>query len=675
MAALPLAAPLALACLGLVALLAVLVGQHRPWVVLPLTALVVVLVVRAVPWRSAAPGEARAAVVALVGAGGWAVWGLGGVGQYVVVARDPGFLTLGALWLVDHPSAPVPTGRAADVAEAVRGFWSGAEAFADVGGALHAQGSSMLPAVLAVVGWAGGADAVLAGGVLVGAVALLAVHALARELVGPWWGLLAATALALCLPMLVLTRSAYTEPLVLACVALGTALLARAVRSGSVGLAALAGAAVGVAGAARIDGAIVVAGLLVALALVVLAAPDASGRAVHRAQLRAAGAAALLLTALGYLDLVLQSPVYLAERLRYVVPLGVGLVVLGAVAALLAREDVAVRVRAALVRAARPRRPRHGGPTARSRAADAAALVVAVTAVVLLSRPWWFVGRAFAEGSATAGAVGRQQVAEGLALDPTRSYDEMTLTWAAWYLGWVAVVLGLAGAVVAVRRALRTGDRALLVVVAALLVGALPYVVRVTITPDQVWAVRRLLPVALPTLLVLAGWLLRHVWDRAAAARRAPRRGARVLVAAATAVVLAAPVVAWDGVQGVREQDGRLDEARAACAAVQDAGARRVVWVHSSPYQYLATLRVVCDVEVVQTFDAPTAAELAAVVDAWGGGPVVVLSYDRQDLAAAAGAAAVATTEVTTLARRIAGRPQHVDATSTTLWAAVVGRG
>ncbi|WP_147794076.1 hypothetical protein [Cellulomonas sp. Y8] len=190
--------PVLVLALGLAALASVLAGQFRPWVVLPLAVLLAGASWRLVPTpppASKAHLAASAAVSALAVA--WTALGLRSVAEYVVVNRDPGFLTLQALWLTDHRAAPVPVGAAEVAAAAASAASAGTEAFWLQDGALHAQGNKMLPALLAVQGWVGGERAVLGGNVVIGAVALLALFAAARRFAGPLWALVPTAALAL----------------------------------------------------------------------------------------------------------------------------------------------------------------------------------------------------------------------------------------------------------------------------------------------------------------------------------------------------------------------------------------------------------------------------------------------------------------------------------------------
>lgn len=648
---LPLVLPAGVGLLAVIGVVAASAGVFHAGLVLALTVPCAILAWRHLP---RARGSRLAAAVALVAAGGWALRVGLLAGQYVVVARDPGFLALAGLWLGEHPSTAVPVGLAGDVARAVPGVHASAEAYTQHGDVLLPQGTAMLPVLLGLTARLVGPDAALLTNAVVGAVGVLAVYALGREVLGSWWALVPTGVVALGLPLILLSRSPYTEPLSLALVCAGLAALVRALRDGDVRGCGAAGAVLGLVAVGRIDGALVVMATVVAMTVLVLVAGSAQARAVRRAQMQTACGLAVLVTVLGLVAVAVTSPAYLAQHTRYVVPLlaAVAGVVLAAV--LLTREAVAGTVGAWLERS-------------RPAVAAVATGIVAVGALLLVSRPAWWVARALEPGSAVSGAVGRQQLAEGLVLDPTRSYDEQTLQWLVWYYGLPVLVLGLVGAVLATLHAVRRRDDVLLALLVLLACAGLPYVLMVTITPDQIWAVRRLVPVTVPTVALLAAWVLRSVASRVGA------RGARTAVALLAVATTVSPVATWDGAERVVEQSGRLDEARAVCRALEDAGVERALWVHSSPFQYLATVRVVCDVETVQVFEAPSGALVDRVHAAWGDGAVAVMSFEREDLTSLGTPVPVQTTTVTTLERRLAGRPQGGTTTTSTVWLLVVG--
>lgn len=697
--AVPDRAPVLLGCLGVAGVLAVLVGQLRPVVVLPLA-----VALAAVTWRwvprppRATRGHVGATVVVLVLCAAW--WGLGlaSVAQYVVVNRDPGFLTLRGLWLTDHPSALVPVGGAAAVDAAVPAASAGTEAFWLHDGQLYAQGNTMLPSLLAVQGWVGGERAVLAGNLLIGVVALLAVFAAARRFAGPWWALVPTVALGLSLPFLTFTRAAYTEPLTVAllCGALAVAhgawhggprapgvvptsarLVPTSAGAARVGPHVLVGALVGAVGTARIDGAVAVVGLALGYLLVALGPLGAADRrAATRAALAATGTGAALV-ALGMVDVLRLSPEYVRVHQTQLTAL------------LTATGTLLVLAVLALVVPGRwwqgPRRAVHAHR--RALGSGAAALVLVVAAGVA-SRPLWWQGRFTDPASGYGYAVQVLQAAAGQPLDPARSYDEQTLTWVAWYLGVPAVVLGVVGLAVLARRGVARRDPAATLLVAVVGVAAVFPLLRVSITPDQIWAVRRLLPATFPGLLIAAACALAalagpraSVGGRGAVVARGASGGARgaspgarrAAAAVLALAVVAFPLTTWRPGADVVELSGRATQAHAVCDALDDLGVDRVVWTHSSPFRYLATLRVVCDVEVVEVLEPPTAADLAAIRAAWGGEPVAALSFDATDYPwTTPPTISVGGTASTTLGRTLTGVPRTVDTTWSEVWVGLV---
>jgi hypothetical protein len=204
-----------------------------------------------------------------------------------------------------------------------------------------------------------------------------------------------------------------------------------------------------------------------------------------------------------------------------------GLVLLLAAALLLTRVPLVRR----LARAAVSRRPLRWLPGIGSLA------VVAGLA--------WFAIRPYLQtvrgvlGPAAAGYVASLQRIAGLRVDPTRLYSEDTLYWVIWYAGIATVLLGGFGAAVLIRRCLRdlltwrdVSGTALnwALPLAVVLAGSAAVLWQPFTVPDQPWASRRLVPVVIPGLILLAtwaaAWLTRRARDRGAGAMTAALVGA-----------------------------------------------------------------------------------------------------------------------------------------------------
>lgn len=635
----------------LVVFASVMIGQFRPWVVLPAVLVVVVLTWRLAPEalppsRSAVWGSLGAVLIAAV----WLVSNLPYASRYLIVLRDPGFLTLAGVWLSDNPSPNMPIGTAEEIAASVPGAESFMDPYYLEDGLLHVQGAKLFPAVIAMPGWFAGIEGVLVANLAIGAVGLITVYGLARRLTGPLWGLVPTVALAASVPMTALSRAAYTEPLAMIAVMGGITLAWSAYQTKAWWRLALAGAMIGSSALSRIDGAASVVGLIVGAGLIAgCAARDHDRRRLWLATL-AAVAAATLMVALGWLDLYLNSRDYLGDLSSQYTQLVAVLSVacLGALVLPLRRPWRWLR--------------RWVLNHRRGLAMTCGALTV-VVAVALASRPLWLTTHNL-EGP-YADLVASLQAAEGLQVDGTRSYDEMSVAWLSWYLGWPAVILGFSGIALLTYRAIRRRDARMLIVVAVIAAPTALYLARVSITPDQIWAIRRFLPVTVPGMLVIATWTVQQLVGWA----RRPRviaivRGAQALVAVA---IMGFPLTTWSGLASTVEMGGRLEELRTACAAISDG---RAVYLRMGGPPYLQTLTTVCDVEAVEFTEETTAAQLAAVREAWGGAPLTLVAFSEDIVPWAAGADPVAalTTEVTTWPSRLSGIPTEPSITTSQLW-------
>ncbi len=155
-------------------------------------------------------------------------------------------------------------------------------------------------------------------------------------------------------------------------------------------------------------------------------------------------------------------------------------------------------------------------------------------------------------------AVETIQQAEGLPVEPTRTYAEETLQWMAWYLGIPALVAAIFGLSWATWRTLRgrIGPAALVALTICLGGGAL-YWYDPQITPDQLWATRRFIPAVFPALAIWAAVAVAVVFSlpRIAVAGRVLRVAGATAVAA---LLLIPPVLTTTPLLWMRTQAGYL---------------------------------------------------------------------------------------------------------------------
>jgi Dolichyl-phosphate-mannose-protein mannosyltransferase len=577
--ALPLLVPALFAGFSLVAMALLQLGLFRPLLVLPLGLAGALVAARAVavadPEPLAGPRwlDGAALLVVLAFAGLNARYSA----QNIDVFRDPAVYAITGQWLEHHGSLSIPVHP--EVFGAVKGISFFSQGF-DAGttkGFVHPQFGNLLPGLLAVGGWIGGDQLLLKMNPLIGSAALLAFYGLARQYAGRAWALVAVVALGVSIPQLAFSRNAYSEPVTMLFLVGGLALLREAQRRERIWAYGLAGLALGSAVLARVDG------FLFLLAVPMFAAAALAVAPAGRRRDAAAKVGAFVLgvavpAAVAMANLANLSPAYLRDRsgeLGMIAKAGVAVTVLGALAVLLAwGTRLPQRIAAA---------------TARWLPAAGAAAVVLLAAVAA-SRPLWYVARQGDAPQQTTGYIAFLQKAEGLAIDGTRTYAEQTLEWFSWYWGPIALGLGVLGIAYGVYWLLKRGDLRLVAPLGMFLCAALLYLARPSIVPDQVWAMRRYLPVIIPGLLLGAAVTLRLL------ARRG--RALSLVAALLAAAMVLFPTYVSARLITVREGVPQLVEAHNLCDNLPADAALLLTGSLAKTYQQ--TARSYCD-------DAPVA--------------------------------------------------------------------
>ena len=579
-AALPVLVPVLVTALALSATTFVLLESYSLTTVLP-----VALVLAAVGLRVAGLGEKRIErkdlvvdVLALGLALGFAVFNGAYSAQDVTITRDPGTYTVASQWLVGHDSL--------DIDGDLDQFGGTKEVHARSAGIgptkepnhLYAQGAHVLPAVLGVSGRVFGTGIMYRTNALIGGLALLAVYGFARNITGRRGALLAAAMLAIGVPQMAFSRDNYSEPISQLFVFGGLALLWQA-RRGDWGRWALAGLVLAGSCLARIDAFLVLPAIAGYGGLLLAAARKGERRVVVRDVL-AFGVGATVSSVLGYLDLTRVAPGYYNSLKDEYHGIMLGLTVALAGAVLL----VAVAWL--------------GGKAVWDRVADrllpvlgtVTAGLVVVGGLVLASRPLWMTSYGD-NHPGTNHYISILQTRDHLTVDPNRRYYEHTVTWLSWYLGPLCVALALVGLAVLVRRAWRERDLRIVPFVLALLITAGYYLVNANIVPDQIWAMRRFLPVVLPGVAIAGAFAAVLVVRHLAGAWR-------TVVTGVGLVALVVPILhVTQPLATVREFVPELLEIQRVCQALPDDAA--VLTVGEMEQNYPMTVRTFCHVPAV----------------------------------------------------------------------------
>ncbi|MEV0348873.1 hypothetical protein AB0H88_24115 [Nonomuraea sp. NPDC050680] len=535
--------------------------------------------------------------------------------EQLIVRRDPATYAQYAVWLARHGSLPItPQVEAFGGPDPALKFDS--IGFYPADGAVVPQFMPGPPLLFAAGDWLGG---MLLTPAVLGALAVLTLAGVVGRLAGGRWAPVAALAFAVSLPILYTSRTTFSEIPSLVLLFGGLALVHDALSREDRPRgweAALGGLVFGLAVLVRIDGlrdvlpVLAFAGVLIAWRRLgrsqgALGPPLLAGLAV--------GAGLGLLAAY-----VLARP-YLSYLSKSLNPL---LAICAAVLLLTLAGTLAAP------RLARIRLPRWLPNVG-------AGLVVLVMAGLAV-RPWLqTVTRAATtkEDRLTSEFIRQTQKANGLPVDGTRLYSELSLHWVSWYVGIPAIVLATLAAAVLVRRLLRNGSPAeWLLPLAVIGWTTVTTLLRPEITPDHPWAARRLVPVVIPGMILLAVWGLE--WVRT----RAPLRGyGRWIGVVGAALVLVPPAITSIGTAFTPVERGERAAVEAMCAKIPP-NASVLIIERVTGNRFTQVVRGMCDrptaqVRVVAGKNTAKEEDVRRLIDrvrAVGRVPVVLAAEDFQ---------------------------------------------
>ena len=408
--------------------------------------------------------------------------------EHLITNRDPGvYLTTGR-WLADEGTLLVSgaTGGFADVEDITAASPGYYEVRDD--GTVDPQFLHLLPVWGAAAHWIGGDQALFRVNAIVIALALAALWLFAATIMRPWFAVLATASVAVLLPTVHFARDLYSEPLALLFVFAGFAFLTFARRAEHRGLALLAGLMAAAVTMVRIDGWLVVVAVIAYLMAVWWQANEAGANTTITRFVNPALLGVLITGSVGLFDAMVRTRQYMIDRGPQVV------MMFGLIVAIVLVGLVALR---------RPqpfRRLAAWFDHHRTTFAWSIPLVVIAVATALFSvRP--LVQET--HGVTLNSIVLSVQRAQALTVDGTRTYNEWSMHWLSWYLGVFGLALAVIGLAWVWRRAI-LGLRGVWPFLLTLSLTAAGYVLRPSITPDQLWAIRRFLPVILPGLIVTA---------------------------------------------------------------------------------------------------------------------------------------------------------------------------
>jgi hypothetical protein len=527
--------------------------------------------------------------------------------QHVAIGRDPGVYTVTGKWIAKHGNLEVKTGtdwssKTPDaVVQSPGTYVVGSDE-------LQFQFAHLAPVLFAEADNLGGDRLLFRVPALLSALALCAIYAVGCRLVKrPWLVLGGVIALGLSLPQVNVARDTLSESATEFLVWAGIFLLVLAFERRRLGLGLLAGATLGSTMMAHIDAPVYLIPLPVLGAIALLASAPGRERRSLAALEGSFVVGVVPVVAIGSFDLMRRAGHYYDDLHSDVhrLQLGVGAAFVIAVALLVIWPRLASRSRAM------------GARLSSSRATIATAVGLASAALLTAA---WALRPDLKVRTPNTPAVeqfvaGLQRVA-GLPIDPTRTYAEQTISWFSWYLGPVCVAIGIIGFGVLIARVIRTSAPVAAVVLTIAGIGTAVYLWKPNISPDQVWAMRRFVPVGMPLLVLLAVVGLAAVANVLRSVRMTGLED-RLVPAVGVLGLVAFPLATTAPVRGLQPQHGYATAVQHTCGAIGARAAVLTATADTAMQELLPAIRSWCDVPAATLSKPMSADQIQSAANLW----------------------------------------------------------
>lgn len=491
--------------------------------------------------------------------------------QRIETNRDPATYAVASSWLATHENFLMDNTSLANEVYELKTSSAGFVTSTDEPATVYAQGQHLLPALLGAIGKIVGQVDALKYNVIFGATAILAFYCFARLFTRSYWALIAAAIMATSLPLIYFARGTYTEPLAATFTFTSLALLALAMKNKkSYVLWGLAGISAGAITLARIDGYLNLIGLTIFLGLYLAFYKENLNTKAKQSFVFIATAAAACFIA--WLDLKILSPIYLIttwELIRQEL-LVIGLMaIFGLVITYLSyKTNLFKKINKKYIKAL----------------SWVVFSFVILFSIFIATRHLWY-----QEPNLIQNAVKHIQITQGLTVEP-RTYAELTPFWISWYVGSFIAILGALSIAVYSKKAILEKKMLLLPSLLIIVGVSLLYFIKPSITPDQLWATRRMLPVVMPGLVIFGVLLISKIFDKIKV---------KGFIRGIAAVIIGAILISipWQ----ITKPFAKIPDTRQyplleqACSKLPQNAV--VIWLGLSRYEMVQATRTYCDIE------------------------------------------------------------------------------
>ncbi|MEK7621133.1 MAG: hypothetical protein AAB395_02145 [Patescibacteria group bacterium] len=572
--AIPLLLPLVIAIFGLVALILLLLGKltsaYAFGIGITTSLLFMVWFIRIYSSLKYTENKERRVcnLAAILGVLLWIGINIPFTSQHVFTNRDPGVYSVTALHITNRDNLDLKTSVVYSGIEGVAGDSAGFSNNPKDTSQLPAQGVHLLPTLVGLTGRLTSETVMLRINVLFGAVALLAVYGFGRLIMRPRWALLATATFGLVFPLMYFSRDMYTEPLTSAFTFGGLALLWLAFTNRYKSLWFLAGIVLGATVLTRIDGYLTIAGVLMSVFIYLMLAKE-SHRIVAVKNASSIFAGLAISSIVGFLDIYILSHSYFLSEWSNIKPelILIGLTIVFGIIA------TAISWRTNVFKAIISFTKQYG--------LRIFTVLLVLISAGLASRPIWYVG--YDQKPIINPATNLvEQVLQ-------RDYSELTVNWLVWYIGPVAVILATLGLWLVVKRIIKNGQIQIIPFTLVFAGIGLVYMISPSIFPDQIWASRRFLPIAMPGCIILSAYALSWLYSKGKSKTLGVESKSLALILLAP--LLLGPVFITASLYNTREAVwyGPLD---AVCKKIPNNSA--VLWVGTARTQLVEPTKALC---------------------------------------------------------------------------------
>lgn len=491
----PVLLPIFISVFGAIAVCLLLLDKLHNYLIWPIGLAIATLIIALIykgyddKWRPGSYKEQKLFdVLVLLGVVVWVLVGIRYASENIFIYRDPGTYAVTSEYVRESPTLRIDSSALGGVEGLGRSGAGFSTSLLDEK-EFYAQGMHLLPVLVGLMGRLTSQETMLYLVPIFGGTALLSIYGFARFVMRPRWAALAVLVLSLSLPFIYFSRDVYTEPIAATFTFGALSLLWLAQSKRNLLYWAAAGLVAGAGTLTRIDAYLTLGALAVFLVFHIIISSD-SKRSIKEAAVFTATASVVAL--LAWLDFThLSSGYYHDLRPRFLLQL---FTVVGAVVLGLATTAIAIKTN--LFKWIDQNTKQWRGAVL--------FITVLLVAGFFVSRPLWLESH----HDKKLPIVGGLQSQAGKPVEITRDYAERTAEWVAWYVGPIISIFGVLGIAIAIKR-IANGKSlplvpALFVVVATILV----FFNRPSITPDQIWAARRLLPVILPGIVLFGAYAL-----------------------------------------------------------------------------------------------------------------------------------------------------------------------